>query len=89
MAAIGREEKVPFPQLKAQALLKGLAHGRKESAAHEWQTWAEEALKRGAGKAHRWTNAPNVAVPSLQTTRQGDFHPEALAEAARNTWCEN
>ena len=35
----------------------------KQDAAVKWHTWAEQAMLRGSGKAHRWTKLPTAWQP--------------------------
>ena len=73
MVALGHHGEVPFTQQLAEAVARKLARGRQEASNQEWDTWIEEALLKGVGKAHRWTNQPNTAVPQMQTTTTGAF----------------
>ena len=43
-------------------------------------------LDCGAGKAHRWTNAPNQPILLPSTTKAGKFDPQTLAQETAQDW---
>ena len=50
-----------------------------------FQAWIEEALQQGAGRAHRWCDAPNRPRLAALTTA-GEADPTKAAEEARTYW---
>ena len=71
---------------RLEAMLRKLGKGRREAATKDWSSWAQTAMVKGAGAAHKWANSPNVAQPGMMTTPSGSCAPAHLAEQARDTW---
>ena len=62
------------------------AHVNYEEAQSRWHKWVRDSLEKGAGAAHRWTNAPNLKTAEVKAP--GKNTPQEVIEAVRDDWAK-
>ena len=51
-----------------------------------WKKFVEEAMEKGAGKAHRWANKPNLPVLGVPCTKERAVDAQSIVDEQSKIW---
>ena len=69
-----------------KALRRKVEKERKDDDRTTFLKWISVALEDGAGKAHKWANAPNQPFVRAPTATDRSSDPQLVASETANTW---